>query len=79
MSDIKIRNFDDNVLLSFKAQAAAQQVSLESYLRELLYDADKRRRAEAIDQARAVRESLFEKYGLLSDSVLEMRAERDPP
>lgn len=77
MADVKIRKLDSWVLGYFRAQAQAAGRSLEEQLRHLLTDAAKRRRKSLLARIDANRARLAKKYGVMRDSTVEIRAERE--
>ncbi|MBY0334093.1 MAG: hypothetical protein K2X49_25840 [Acetobacteraceae bacterium] len=54
MAQVLVRNLDDEAVERLKARAAAKQRSLEAELREILEDAARPSRAEALARLRAV-------------------------
>ena len=77
MAEVRIRNLPDDVKMMLKEEAARQGQNLEAYLREVLSEQALRKRRAWADQLRAMRQELFEKYGMFSDSAALIREERD--
>lgn len=79
MADVKIRNLDERVVQSLKARAKEEGLSFEEHLRRTLTAISQRRRyrmalLRRIDANRAL---LAKKYGVMSDSVKLIRADRE--
>jgi plasmid stability protein len=77
MAEVRIRNLPDDIKMMLKEEAARQGQNLEAYLREVLSEQALRKRRAWADQLRAMRQELFEKYGMFSDSAVLIREERD--
>jgi plasmid stability protein len=77
MADVRIRNLPDDIKMMLKDEAARRGQNLEAYLREVLSEQALSKRRAWADQLRVMRQELFEKYGLFSDSAAIIREERD--
>lgn len=77
MTDLRIRNMNDEALAELRARAKRDGVTLEALSRELLVEgAFRPRRALAAELAK-FQEALREQYGILPDSTPGIREERD--
>jgi plasmid stability protein len=78
MADVKIRRIPDWVVLHHQARARQAGRSLEEELRLLLTEDDALRpQREFAERARALRQRIFDRYGVLSDSTALIREDRD--
>lgn len=74
MGQIIVRNLDDEVIARLKRRAAEQKTSLERLVRDVLAEAAKPSRAEAVAKIAALRESIGPVPG---DSTAVIRRMRD--
>ena len=74
MGQIIVRNLEEDIIARLKRRAAERKVSLESLVREVLAEAAKPTRAEAIAKIAALRESIGPVPG---DSTPVIRRMRD--
>ncbi len=77
MADVKIRKLPDWVLTTLKSKAKHGGRSLEEELRTLLTEAALRPKQSRVAELAAFREMLRRKYGTLSDSTTQIRADRE--
>ena len=77
MADVHVRKLDDWVVAALRSRARRHGHSLEGELRQLLSAEALRPRQEAADRAQAVREAIAQEHGLLPDSALLIRQDRD--
>ncbi len=77
MSEVRIRNLPDDVKAMLKRQAVSQGQNLEAYLRGVLCEQAFRKRREWADRLKELRNELYQKYGLFSDSAALIRQDRD--
>lgn len=74
MGQIIVRNLDEDVIVRLKRRAAERKLSLEGHVRDLLAEAAKPTRAEAIERITALRDSIGPVPG---DSTAVIRRMRD--
>lgn len=74
MGQIIVRNLDEDVIARLKRRAAERNMSLERHVREVLAEAAKPDRAEAIAKITALRDSIGPVTG---DSTKVIRRMRD--
>lgn len=74
MGQIIVRNLDEDVITRLKRRASERNVSLERHVREVLADAAKPTRAEAIAKIATLRDSIGPVPG---DSTAVIRRMRD--
>ncbi len=77
MTEVRIRNVDDWVVVALRLRARADGQSLEGSLRELLRQEAMRPKLALADELRRMRAQLRQKYGTFSDSTALIREERD--
>jgi plasmid stability protein len=77
MADIKVRKLPEWVVSALKARAERAGRSLEEDLRILLTEAASRPQKDRVAELDAFREMLRRKYGTLSDSTDQIRADRE--
>jgi plasmid stability protein len=77
MSELRVRNMDEWVIAELKAQARAHGRSLEAELRDQLQELALRPRREMAERAARLREAIAQEHGLLPDSALSIREDRD--
>jgi plasmid stability protein len=68
---------DEWVIAELKAQAKAQGRSLEAELRERLTELALRPRQQMAERAARLRQAIADEHGLLPDSAIGIREERD--
>jgi len=69
MADVKIRKLPDWVLTHFQSLARQAGHSTEEELRDLLTETVLRAQWEFADEADRIRQELFEKHGVFSESA----------
>jgi plasmid stability protein len=74
MGQIIVRNLDDDVITRLKRRAAERKISLERHVRDVLAEATKPARAEALEKIVALRDSIGAVSG---DSTAVIRRMRD--
>lgn len=77
MTDIRVRNVDNQVVAALKAQAKRHGHTFGDELRQLLAEAAHRPRREMVDKLRQLHEAMRLECGLLPDSTPGIREERD--
>ena len=77
MADVKIRRLDDWVVEAYKQRAKSAGHSLEEELRRIVTQAALKPRQEIVRRIHEFRESIAERHGLLSDSTVGIREDRD--
>lgn len=77
MSEVRVRNLDENVVAELKARARRAGISLEATLREILRQEAFRPRRELASKLEKFHAELEAKHGLLPDSTPGIREERD--
>ncbi|MGC9971518.1 MAG: hypothetical protein ABSE56_13115 [Bryobacteraceae bacterium] len=77
MADVKIRKLPDWVVAAYKVRAEHAGRSLEEELRILLVEGASNSRKELLRKIDAFRNRLRRKYGILSDSTLGIREDRE--
>jgi plasmid stability protein len=77
MTDVRVRDLDDDIVTLLKEQARGNQRTLENYIREVLTDLATRPRRELAERAARLRESIKAESGILTDSAPFIREERD--
>lgn len=77
MTDVRVRDMNEDALAELRARAKRKGVTLESLMKDILVEgAFQPRRAIAAELAE-FREGLRKKYGVLPDSTPGIREERD--
>ena len=74
MGQIIVRNLDEDVIARLKRRATERKISLERHVRDLLAEAAKPSRSEAVAKITALRESIGPVAG---DSTPVIRGMRD--
>ncbi|MBI5280651.1 MAG: hypothetical protein HY858_03135 [Candidatus Solibacter usitatus] len=69
MAEVKIRNIPDWLCEWHRKRAEAQGASLEEYLRLLLADTYRAKRADVAAECRTLRSDIKKRHGVLSDST----------
>lgn len=77
MGELRIRDVDDDLVALLKIQAKRHGRSLGDEVREVLRAEVRRHRQAIADDLRQFRESLQAKYGVMSDSTVLIREDRD--
>jgi plasmid stability protein len=77
MTDVRIRNVDDWIVEWHRHQAKRDGRSLESELRQVITDAALAKKHAIAQEMREGLEELRSKYGMLSDSTIGIREDRD--
>jgi antitoxin FitA len=77
MAEVRVRNLEDWVVAELRARAKRHRKSLEGELRDVLKEEVLRPKREAAAELKALRDELQDKYGLLSDSTVGIREDRD--
>jgi antitoxin FitA len=77
MAEVRVRNVEDWVVAELRARAKRHGMSLEGELRETLKEEVLRPQREAAEELRTLREEMQAKYGLMSDSTIGIREDRD--
>jgi plasmid stability protein len=77
VADVKIRKLPDWVVAAYKVRAEHAGRSLEEELRVLLVEGASNSRKELARKTNAFQDRLRRKYGTLSDSTLQIRADRE--
>jgi plasmid stability protein len=77
MSELRVRNMDDWVIIELKAQARAHGHSLEAELRDRLRELALRPRRDMAARAARLRDAIAREHGLLPDSAEAIREDRD--
>jgi plasmid stability protein len=77
MSELRVRNMDDWVIVELKAQAKSHGRSLEAELRERLQELALGPRREMAERAARLRDAIAQEHGLLPDSAASIRDDRD--
>jgi len=77
MSDVRVRNLDDDVVAQLKDRARMNGRSLENEIREALTELATRSRREVVERAAQLRASIKAESGVLTDSAPFIREERD--
>jgi hypothetical protein len=76
MADVKVPNFPDWVVNSFRKRAQNEGRSLQEQLRMLITAEAARRRKETLRELKAFQNKRRKKYGVLSDTTPGIREER---
>ena len=77
MTDVRVRDLDDDIVSLLKEQARGNQRTLENYIREVLTELAMRPRRELAERAARLRESIKVESGVMTDSAPFIREERD--
>jgi len=77
MTEVRVRNVAEDVVLALKAQARRHGVSLSTEIREVLTEAALRPRRELVAELMRHQKRMVDQYGVLPDSTPGIRAERD--
>jgi len=77
MAELRVRNMEDWVIAELKAQAKARGHSLEEDMRERLRELALRPRKEMAERAARLRDTIAQEHGLLPDSTVSIRENRD--
>ncbi len=77
MAEVRVRNLEDWVVSELRARAKRHGNSLEGELREVLKEEVLRPKREAATELRALRDELEQRVGLMSDSTVGIREDRD--
>jgi plasmid stability protein len=77
MTDVRVRNLDDDVVAQLKARARMNGRSLESEIREALTELATRPKREIVERAAQLRALIKAESGVLTDSAPFIREERD--
>jgi plasmid stability protein len=77
MTDVRIRNVDDWIVEWHRHQAKRKGRSLENELRQVITDAALAKKHAIAQEMRAGLDELRSKYGLMSDSTVGIREDRD--
>ena len=77
MTDVRVRNLDDNVVAQLKDRARMNGRSLENEIREALTELATRSRREIVERTAQLRASIKAESGVLTDSAPFIREERD--
>ena len=77
MSEVRVRNLESWVVTHLRDQAKRNGRSLEAELRDLLRREAARPKHELATDLDRMRGELLETYGPFSDSVADIRADRD--
>jgi plasmid stability protein len=77
MTDVRVRDLDDQVIAELKAQAKRHGRTFGQELHEILTDAAWRPRREWARKLRERHEAMRDKHGVLPDSTPGIRAWRD--
>ena len=77
MADVRVRNLDDDVVAQLKDRARMHGNSLEGELRELLTEVALQPRREMAARAAELRAAIRAESGVLTDSAVIIREERD--
>jgi plasmid stability protein len=77
MTDVRVRDLDDDIVSLLKEQARGNRRTLETYIREVLTELAMRPRRELAERAARLRESIKAESGVLTDSAPFIREERD--
>jgi len=77
MTDVRVRNLDDDVVAELKERARMNGRSLENEVREALTELATRPQREIIARAAQLRASIKAESGVLTDSAPFIQEERD--
>ncbi len=77
MTEVRLRNVDPEAIEVIREIARRHSKSMESLIKEQLYELADREKNALLAQLRQSREELFQKYGLLPDSTPGIRDERE--
>jgi antitoxin FitA len=77
MTDVRVRNLDDDVVALLKERARMHGRSLENELREALTELAVRPRQELAERTARLRASIKAESGILTESAPFIRDERD--
>ena len=77
MTDVRVRNLDDDIVALLKDRARMNGRSLENELREALTELATRPIRELAERAAQLRAEIKEESGVLSESAPFIREERD--
>jgi antitoxin FitA len=77
MTDVRVRDLDEDVVAQLKERARMNGRSLENEIREALTELATRPRREIAERAAQLRASIKAESGVLTDSAPFIREERD--
>jgi plasmid stability protein len=77
MTEVRVRRLEEWVVEALRSRAKRHGRSLEGELRELLSEEALRPRVEAANRAEALRQAINNEHGLLPDSAVHIREDRD--
>jgi len=77
MTEVRLRNVDPGVIEVIRAIAKKNRRSMEAEIKAALFALANKRKKEMLARLRKMREAQYKKYGLLSDSTIGIREERD--
>jgi plasmid stability protein len=77
MTDVRVRDLDDDIVRLLKEQARGHRSTLENYIRVALTQLATRPRRQLAERAARLRESIKAESGVLTDSAPFIREERD--
>ncbi len=77
MGEVRVRNIDEDVIHLLRGQARLHGKSLNSEIRDMLYDAARKPRKELLERLRALQDAIYAESGELPDSTPMIREERE--
>ena len=77
MADVRVRKLDDGVVQMLKDRALREHTSVEAILRVVITNEAKRPKQEMLERLMAHQATMQDKYGVMPDSTVEIREERD--
>ncbi len=77
MTDVRVRNLDDDVIAQLKDQARMHGRSMENEIREALTELAARPKRKLAERAAQLRADIKAESGVLTDSAPFIREERD--
>jgi len=77
MANIRIRNLEDWVVETIRQIAGKNKRSMEEEMRTILREAASGPKKNLANLARNLREEIIREHGILPDSALSIREERD--
>jgi plasmid stability protein len=77
MTDVRVRDLDDDIVALLKDRARVNGRTLENELREALTELAMRSKRELVARVAQLRESIKAEAGVLTDSAPFIREERD--
>ena len=77
MTDVRVRDLDDDIVALLKDRARMNGRTLENELREALTELATRSKRELAEQAAQLRAAIKAESGVLTDSAPFIREERD--